>query len=215
MPTKTRGSAENVHPNYVDIHTEASHPDNRRQHQKVLFISDSMLKHVDNGKVFPNTMKRCFPGALCPRLLSEIVTLNQKYVFDEVIVYVGTNYLQNIRTQVNTEAISTEISDFLTATRDLLPSSTTITFSSILPKISDDLLPAIDRINAIIFNLYSELPYMDFVWYPVFQKSSKGSIVTKLISWDGVHLNYRGVNEIEKRLREYLVCRYKYLLTLT
>ena len=168
------------------------------------------MKHVD---VHGKTLKEVIPGARCDELFWRFLELNEKYIFEEVIVSVGTNYLRH--SDFYDIEIAQEIVNLMTAIKAQAPSSTKFTYAQILPKRGRfNKLCYMDRINFINgqIDLLLESHEIDFINY-----TDLGNIINvternvfDIISRDGTHLNRYGVKMVSWYLNEHLgwTCSY-------
>ena len=159
-----------------------------------LILSDSMMRHVAIDG--PSVMKEVIPGAQCDQLFLKFLELEEKYVFRDIVVCVGTNYLSD--TSWYTEEIAYEICNFLTALNNRTPTSTKVTFAQILPKRgkynAKHYLGKINEINGTVDEMLQqeEIGFLDY--------NSYGDIIPincfDIICRDGTHLNRYGVQMV-------------------
>ena len=172
-----------------------------KERKDVLIIGDSIIKHLDASSITTKqTDVKCFPGARCDRILSELSALLKNYEYDHIICHVGTNYIP----QHDPQYVSNRILDFLSSVRAIAPLSK-VTWSPILPKWNDSMKKGINTINNNIFHRYHMIKRisepMDHV---SFFKNNVGQVNTKLFCHDGCHLSYEGVNALENSMKRYL-----------
>ena len=202
-----------VHPNPTPytgnrLLTGLQPPNQVKTHIHTLLLSDSIMKYVDVTTLPGNVMKKVIPGARCDKLFLELTILNQQYTFDEVILHCGTNYI-NANSYVKPCFVENDICNFLSATRDLLPLYTIITFSPILPKYNNGWIPVINRINSAVFQHTATLPRVDYISsYTDFARDRHGYFNNSLICWDAVHLSFGGVRSITRSLSEHILFRF-------
>jgi hypothetical protein len=141
----------------------APKPDTRNQ-LKTLILSDSMMRHVS---VYPDTVKEILPGACCDELFHCFRELNETNTYQNIVVSVGTNYLQE--RYWSNDDIACEIGQFLVGLNNLTPETTTITFAQILPKrgrlIKKLYLSRINHINHELDAFTNTVDGIDFINY--------------------------------------------------
>ena len=150
-------------------------------------------------------MKVIIPGARCDDLFLKLADLNRSYIFEEIIVHVGTNYLG----KWSDAAIIGVISEFLTSARKFLPDATNLTFSPIMPRrcVGNRPFAFVNSINII----NGEIDYMiekhgiNIVNYDCFHDDG---YLFRLLGKDGIHLNRTGVSAVSVEL----MCHQKFLL---
>lgn len=172
-----------------------------KEKKDILIIGDSIVKHLDASNITTKlTDVKCFPGARCDRILSELSALLKHYEYDHIICHVGTNYIP----QHDPQYVSNRIIDFLTSVRLIAPQSK-VTWSPILPKWNDSMKKGINTINNNIFNRHHMIKRMSVPMNHVsFLKNSVGQVNTKLFCHDGCHLSYEGVTALENSMKWHL-----------
>ena len=199
-------------------------PVETKKHFNVLIISDSIYRHVgvecpkDNsvksaivssfniGQI--SVMKLVCPGARSDRLWAEAALLNIKFVYDHVVVHVGTNYVPN-RFNYNPIpplATSDEISHLLDEIGTLFQAK--VSFSCILPRLD---LPVVDSINFVNTRLYEHCSEngIGFIQCLAF-KRIMGSLDGSLFAYDGVHLSRNGVSAMFNCFAEHVKYEHKW-----
>lgn len=164
-----------------------------------LLISDSIFRHVD---LLDGSMKVVIPGARCDELFFKLLELNKDYIFEEIIVHVGTNYVGD-RSWSNV-SLAYEIRNLLVAVRKFVPASTKLTFSPILPKRARGKNPyaysnQVNEVNVKIAKLIDRLD-IDVINYDVLFDDQ---YIFYLTCPDGTHLNRYGVSEMGSFVRDY------------
>jgi hypothetical protein len=148
-------------------------------------------------------MKVILPGARCDKLYWEFLELDKKFIFDEVLISVGTNYISD--SQWTGEDVAYELRNFIIAIDNITPPSTHVTWMQILPKrgrfVRNAYLPKINLINMFVNNYFyhSSIGTLNYI------KLSGDEIdFGTIICPDGTHLNYRGVDLISEYIVDYL-----------
>ena len=181
--------------------------DDRRQHIGTLFIGASIIRYVNLGS---DVMKVCLPGARADQLWSNLVELNQSYLFDRVVIHVGTNYLPRQfgkrwfdwrKGERSKEYARDEMGKFLDAVASLMPESEVI-YSSVLPTGNRDFAPAIITFNRWMKEICYDLR-IGFIEHRSFWLKYDAGI--RVICDDWIHLNYRGVDVFTQSLKTYLL----------
>ena len=176
-------------------------PPETREVIDTLILSDSMMRHVD---IVGNVVKEILPGAQCDQLFHKFLELEAKYVFKDIIVSVGTNYVTD--TSWYACEIPQEIANFLTAINERTPETTKVTFCQILPKRGKfnkrHHMDKINYLNESIDDLLSPFD-INFINYEDY-----GDIIPidcfSIICRDGTHLNRYGVQLVGWYINQHL-----------
>ena len=160
-----------------------------------------MFKHVE---LPTNALKEVHPGTQCEDLYFRFLEIEKSYVFDEIIVNVGTNHLRD--SSWYDDDIVYEIRNLLEFLVNRTPPKTTVTFAQMLPKRGrHNKFSYIERINYIHNELDSLLEPMGI---DIINYSDLGNIIGinifDIICWDGTHLNRYGVKMVSWYLNQHL-----------
>ena len=175
-----------------------------KSHVENLLISDSIMRHVEVPK---ETLKTFLPGARPSRIWSELSYLSNIHTFTSIIIHVGTNLFGSHDSRYFVEDHAQELCDFFEGVRELFPPTTKITFSQILPRESDELLPDMNYINSRVARFIRGLRNCHYLTYPKFWYKKRPQI-NKLLCRDAVHLSYYGVETVERRIRDFIISNY-------
>ena len=221
----------------------AETPSPPKEKYNALIISDSIFRHVGAdcpkkvgvkralerdiplrlSKSLPllKVKKVVIPGARCARLFDEASRLSQRYEFEEVVVHVGTNYIND--EDCEPMPIFEEIQQFLGALKGAFKSR--ITFSPILPRVlreeqeydqryeplSELTLQTIElcRIINHEVHLFCESNSIGSMICPAFIMDAFDPYPDKsLLSRDGVHLSRKGIVRMENCLFDHLAMKF-------
>ena len=131
-----------------------------------------------------------------------ILDLNEDYVYDQIIVHVGTNYLKD-NFKFDQENIAFEIANFLNALRAISPVSK-ITFSRILPKRSDEGDDEFEFMDAIDYINYRLLELAEGIEHIYYDQLVMYRYLFSIICGDGLHLNRFGVKLVSGIIQNHL-----------
>jgi hypothetical protein len=202
---------------HISVNPEPAGPKKRFD---ALIISDSIYRHV--GKESPTVekeqqkgpiyqafnfcndkvscLKVVIPGARAPRLFAELVILRKDYVFSEIIIHCGANYIPydgNYWRPKFWDECYEEVTGLLKVASEMFPAAN-VTFSPILPQVYSP-PKSIRDINININNFCSDHGFTRL--HPV---AFGEPDAFKFLCYDGTHLSYRGVAELSKVVKHHL-----------
>jgi len=160
--------------------------------------------------------KVIMPGARCDKLFSEAIRLSQQYTFEAVIISVGVNYRWEWSKEGEGETIN-NIQEFLEALKIIF--GCRIAYAPMLPVSSKNeqdnkSLPVAEstaKLNESIREINSQL--VEFcerrnikqLTCPSFTMDDENPVPNRhLLAKDGVHLNRKGIVEIDHLIMDYL-----------
>ena len=135
----------------------------------------------------------CYPGAKVEKIKDQLKFITDRYNVNKMIIHVGGNNIPND----NIEQITGKIIDLLRFAKCIMP-NTTIYFSHILPRMSNEHLNGINTINAritqfAVTNNFKIIPHNDF--------QLQSGINVQLMNQRGlVHPNFKGTLTFAKNL---------------
>ena len=144
-----------------------SKPRSEKVDKDLVFIGDSIIKHVKLNLVNPDKTNElcCIPGADISRIEQEIIKADEKYNMKKLALHVGSNEIP-----INDpEKVAHKLVNLIKATKKQMP-DTELYFSAILPKISSSYNPGINYINQFLYNS-SKTDNFTFVQHPQFSRN--------------------------------------------
>ena len=155
----------------------------------LLVLGDSIVKHVDVEKIKPGGRNKCIciPGGTVHEIRNSLISESKKSEIGTLILNVGSNHVP----YESPISISKQIISFCKEIRAVMP-NTRLLFSGILPKLDDNLTPAINHANYRISRSSKENGYKVIIHKKFFLDD--GSINYDLLSKnDFIHPNRHGV----------------------
>ena len=173
--------------------------------EDLLVIGDSLLRNLDVEILNPGggATVSCLPGARPRDVVKKFRELTKTHRFKRVIVHVGTNLIPKF----SRETCSARIIDCLESIRDIAPESK-LAFSSVLPKLDQNLLEGINQVNFDVIRSGKLGPkrtrYGHISHVSQFTTAATGAVDRELFTRDGIHLTEKGRLGLAKSLN-YLI----------
>ena len=182
-----------------------SDPDIEKTELDLLVIGSSIMRDVDASRIESRSTTKaltiCMPGARIEDVRKKITNLHHNHVIKNIIIHVGGNNL-NKNTTHDPRLLSNEVIELLQHTTKIMP-ETKIHYSAILPRSSDNILPAIFHINRTVkeycmTNNIKFIPHYLFHEYRVTNSQVHYRINRSLFIKDIIHPTPAGTSAIAK-----------------
>ena len=170
----------------------------------LLVITDSILKHADAEVLNPggDTSIECIPGARPDAIAKRFAKLSKTNTYKRVIVHTGTNLIP----RYSRSFVADKVVKCMEQVRNILPKSSKLAFSSILPKSGNHLISGINEINMRVGRASRHVGY-EFFNHRDFIVNRMGAVDHSLYAKSdptGTHLSSRGIRAIEKSLARFI-----------
>ena len=142
--------------------------------------------------------KICLKGARIDKIRENVLSLHEEYTIKHLVIHGGCNLVPN-QTPIQ---VAFEIIDLLGEAKTTMP-NTEVYFSAILPKCHDLLSPGINEINYLVHSACTTLG-VHFIQHNRFSSHGRMNESFYTLS-DLIHLNRRGVRQLEYDIKSSLV----------
>ena len=152
---------------------------------------------LDVNRINPGSKNNklvCKPGATIMDIRSSLKELEGQYEIKKLFLNIGSNEIP----QNEPFEVARRLSSLLAEINVHMP-FTNVYVSAVLPKLGPMYIPGINDVNYMVCNT-CEMLDMVFVSHPAFCR--RGIINFDLLAGDSIHLNRRGIRQLENEIKE-------------